>query len=198
MAKIPSRRGAILIEPYKQLRFGLTFLLINLIFSSLIVSIVGYLIWDIYEALSIYFQLDDQQSAMTLNKLIKPAIIIFVLIIAFIFTTLMASAKYTHQIYGPKVSIKRFLNEISQGKNPEPIKLRSDDQLQDLAESLNNMTKQILLHKNHQSIKLIESYLDDLIEKKPPQKITLDPSDALYDISKKLAKLSNKTTKQSS
>ena len=84
----PTRRGAILIEPYKQLRFGIMFLVINLIFSTLVFGVFGYFLWDVYGTVSLYFQLDGSESVITLSKLSKPAIIGLVLIVLFIGATL--------------------------------------------------------------------------------------------------------------
>lgn len=136
-----SRRGSILIEPYKQLRFGLMFLLVNMIFSVLIFLGFSYYLWEIYEAVVTYFKLDPAESLVTLEKLAQPAFVGLALLAAFIGTTLVLSARYTHQIFGPLVSIRRFIDELLAGKNPAPIKLRASDQLQDLAARLNALAE---------------------------------------------------------
>lgn len=133
------RRTQLLIEPYQQLRFGLIFILINFVFSALMCFVFGYFLWDIYEAISEYFKLDPSQQLMTGEKFMRPLLVGLGVVVLFIVTTLVASARYTHQIYGPLVSIRRFLDELLSGKKPDPIKLRKTDQLHDLAERLNKV-----------------------------------------------------------
>ena len=139
-----ARRGAILIEPYKQLRFGVVFLVINLVFSLLLFAVFGYFLWDVYEALSVYFQLDESQSVIAMAKITRPALIGLILIGLFIGTTLFMSVRYTHQIYGPLVSVRRFLDDLVQGRNPEPLQLRSSDQLHDLIYPLNKLSQMLM------------------------------------------------------
>ncbi|NRA46260.1 MAG: hypothetical protein HRU09_15010 [Oligoflexales bacterium] len=190
-----TRRGVILIEPYKQLRFGLTFLIINLVFSILVFGVFGYYLWDIYESLSIYFQLDKSESFITLAKIGKPAIIGLVLIICFIATTLFISARYTHQIYGPMVSILRFLDDLLEGKKPSPIQLRSSDQLQDLANKLNQLTQKPIEKfeggGEHSKKQILEG-INDLIEGKDFKKLKLPANDQYAEVAGKLEQLAQK------
>lgn len=189
-----SRREGFLIEPYKQLRFGITFLIINLIFSSLILLVFGYFIADIYQAQAIYFQLNETQSSEILSKLNKPVIIGAGLVVLFILTTLIASARYTHQFYGPLVSIRRFLDEMLSGHTPDPIQLRASDQLKDLAERLNGLTSHLDLPQKV-SVAEIESFLDDLVDGRQPKALSLGANDPLKGIAEKLQILANKTRK---
>jgi ABC-type multidrug transport system fused ATPase/permease subunit len=145
-----SRRGALLIEPYKQLKFGIMFLMLNIVFAVLVLTVFGYYLWDIYQALIRYFQLDEMQSLVTLEKLQAPFIAGLLLLVLFILATLFFSVYYTHKIYGPLVSIRRFLDQLIRGESPEPIQIRSTDQLQDLVERLNKIAEQhALLQKTH-------------------------------------------------
>jgi signal transduction histidine kinase len=172
----------VLIEPYKQLRFGLIFLTINLIFSSMILAVIGYFIWDVYTALSVYFQLNEGQQIVTLAKFGAPAAACVTLVILFILTTLILSAKLTHQIYGPLVSIRRFLDELLLGVKPAPIKLRSSDQLQDLAQRLNDLTKVIDIPTEHQTIAMVIEYLKGAINNEITVAPTVASESVLYEL----------------
>src|SRR4051812_77355 len=93
------------VEPYKQVRLGLMFLLVNFVFSFLIVGVFGYFIMDMYSAVSTYFKLSGNESAMTMNKFIFPLAMGASLIVLFVVTTILVSVRYTHEIYGPLVNI---------------------------------------------------------------------------------------------
>lgn len=190
-----SRRGGVLIEPYKQLRFGVMFLVINLIFSLLVFAVFGYYLWEIYETLSVYFKLDESQSIITLAKLGQPAMIGVVLIILFIGVTLAVSARYTHQIYGPMVSIRRFLDELIAGKKPKPLNLRVSDQFQELAEKLNtiaNICSGESAGINGESEQKVLASLNLLMKGEAAPSIDVSQQDPLYSIAMKLNELAER------
>ena len=184
-----SRRTQILIEPYQQLRFGLIFILINIVFAALICSVFGYFLWDIYEAISEYFKLDPSQKTMTAEKFLWPLLMGLGVVALFVVTTLFTSARYTHQIYGPLVSIRRFLDELLSSKKPDPIRLRKTDQLHDLADRLNNLAGLIGPPKWEYSQDKIVRFLDDLIEGREVKVLRLSESDPLKVIGDRLNKL---------
>lgn len=184
-----AKRSQILIEPYKQLRFGLIFLLINLIFSLSIILVFGYFLWDMYQAISIYFKLDADQSMVTAEKFAVPLGFGMGLITLFIFTTLFFSARYTHQIYGPMVSIRRFLDDLIAGRAPTPIKLRKTDQLQDLADRLNSIAGQLNFTGVNESRATILDFLDQTLEGRETSMLDLDADDPLKEISVKITQL---------
>ena len=126
------------VEPYKQIKLGLIFLILNIIFGAIIFGVYGYYIYDIYYAVSSYFQLNADQSSTTLSKFIYPLSIGLVIVVFFIVTTILVSVKCTHNIYGPLVSINRCLDQMIEGRTDiEPLKLRPSDELKDVAHKLN-------------------------------------------------------------
>ena len=144
--KTAGRRGgprSWFVEPYLQVKLGLMFIVVNILFSLAIFGIFGFFLWDIYAALSIIFKLDPEQSAQTAVKFATPALIGGGLIVVFMISTILIAARYTHKIYGPLVSIHRFLDTLLAGEQPTHLHLRESDQLQELAQKLNKLSDQI-------------------------------------------------------
>lgn len=136
----PGRRtgfSSIIVEPYMQVKLGLFILILNLVFACSIATVFYYYVTDIFDALSLYFKLDEAESLVTWEKLRLPLLVCGSLLIIFLALTLFVTARYTHQIYGPLVSINKFLDNALAGKKPELLKLRSSDQLNELAEKIN-------------------------------------------------------------
>lgn len=134
------RRGGVrsmLVEPYLQVKLGLMFILVNLFFSVLIFGVMIWFVSDVFGAMSTYFELTGQDAGLVTQKLRMPLMIIGLLVLFFVATTLRVAVSYTHKIYGPLISINRFLDEVLEGKKPHRLKLREGDQLQDLASKLN-------------------------------------------------------------
>lgn len=188
------RRSATLIEPYRQLRFGLIFLGINLVFSLLMLGVFGYYMWDMYSAIRVYFELSEAQSLMTLSKFAVPAGIGCLIIVGFILTTLYFSVKLTHQIYGPLVSVNRFVEELVLGDRPAPVKIRKGDELQDLVARLNQLSGKLRPEalREEPALVQIEKFVDDILEGQHPKSLHMKEDSPLFDLSDKLNRLASK------
>jgi hypothetical protein len=82
------RRGGFkswFVEPFEQVRLGLMFLVVNMIFGGLIFGVFAYYIFDMYQAVSQLFALNQAESLVTFSKFRWPLIVGAVLIVLFIF-----------------------------------------------------------------------------------------------------------------
>ena len=133
------RKGikSIIVDPYQQLKVGVVFLLINLLFCFWISGIFYYFFNDIISTMEIIYGLTADGTDELRSK--YSAFIYWVIgsIIIFALVTLFVSFKTTHRIHGPLISINRYLDEIAEGKIPNPINLRHHDQLKDVASKIN-------------------------------------------------------------
>lgn len=181
------------VEPYKQVRLGLMFLLVNGVFAAVFVSVFGYYVLEMYEVMVTYFKLSGQESATTLDKFLVPLAIGTSIIVIFIFTTILVSVRYTHEIYGPLVSIHRFLDDLLAGRTPNPIHLRESDQLQDLANKLNNLSERLMSDQRSGPLVAIHRYLDEVLEGKTPAPLKLRENDHFAELASKLTLLVQKS-----
>ena len=140
MGSIKGRRGGVrskLVEPYFQIKLGLMFIIVNLLFAMLFAGVMSWVLWDVFGAVKTYFQLSGGDAALTMTKLSTPLILVGVIVVAFVATTFYVAVHYTHKIYGPLVSINRFIDDMVEGKVPSKLALRDGDELQDLVIKLN-------------------------------------------------------------
>ena len=188
------RRGFVswFVEPYKQVRLGLMFLLVNFFFAALIAGTFGYWIMDISEAMATYFKLSGSESAVAMQKFTVPMFAGAGLIFLFILTTILVSVRYTHEIYGPLVSIHRYLDDLLNGKSPGMIQLRESDQLKDLANKLNSVADRFATDQRAGPMVAVHRFLDELIEGKTPRPIKLREDDQFSELVTKLHKVSEK------
>lgn len=189
------RRGAVswFVEPYRQVKLGLIFLIVNTVFSILIFSIFGYYVWDIYKTVSTYFSLSPDQTHLTWAKFTIPVFVGAGLTFAFFISTILISVRYTHQIYGPLVSIHRFLDQVREGETPDPLQLRESDQLKELAQKLNSLSERMTSGKRQGAMIPIYRYLDDLIAGQKPKPLQLRDGDHLNELVTKLNQLTEKS-----
>jgi|688.fasta_scaffold48283_4 hypothetical protein len=140
MGSIQGRRGGVrskLVEPYFQIKLGLMFIIVNLCFAMLFGGVMWWVLSDVFAAVKTYFDLTGGDAALTMGKLSTPLILVGVLVLAFVATTFYVAVHYTHKIYGPLVSINRFIDEMVEGRSPSKLALRDGDELQDLVLKLN-------------------------------------------------------------
>ena len=190
MAKFGRRGGlkAWFVDPYKQIKLGLIFLLLNLFFALAIFGVFGYYLWDIYSSVTTYFELSGVESSNILLKLSVPATVGAILLSIFIILTLLISVRYTYRIYGPLISIHRYLDDILAGEQTSPLVLRNKDELKTLAQKLNTLVEtRIAVNPNASSALLpIYRHLDQLLADENPPPLTLRGDDRLEAFADKI------------
>ncbi|MDP2980992.1 MAG: methyl-accepting chemotaxis protein [Candidatus Omnitrophota bacterium] len=86
-------------------------------------------------------------------------------IITAVITALAAGAVVilmTHRIVGPMYRFEKYIKEIGSGRLNSDLKIRKKDQFQNMADSLNNMTKDLKLGLGE--VNEVSDKLDKLIE----------------------------------
>lgn len=142
----PQRRTfrSLFIEPFKQVKFGLSFLGL----SSLFLLIMAYMIVTAfmaqYEQLMELYEVTDEGAkyALITNDVFMSNIIYLSLAYFFYILVLFyAVFKITHRFYGPTVAIQRFTKQIEKGNYAFRLHLRKGDELQNVAAYLNTMAE---------------------------------------------------------
>lgn len=138
-----------LVEPFKQVRFGLYVIGVFLLF---LVILAAVLIWAFREQ---YLQVMDwfsiaQEAApdLMLNDVSQKAgWIVGGVLLLFMITMLNVIVRRTHRMYGPMISINRFIEELRRGNYSARLKTREKDDFQDLVLRLNTLAQ--ALHERH-------------------------------------------------
>lgn len=141
-AKLGNRRGgffSMIVEPYRQIRLGLMILLLNIVFGLCIGGVFAYYVYDIYDALSLYHQFNPSEDHEVWQKYWRVLMICLSLVALFFILSFWVIIRYTHQIYGPLVSLHKHLDELLSGEDPPPLTIRSTDQLQSLTQKINEL-----------------------------------------------------------
>ena len=185
------RRGFVswFVEPYRQVKLGLIFVLLNLTFSLIFFCVVGYFFLDVYGSLISYFNLTADQGGQVAEKLKLPMYICFMVIASFWVSTILASAKYTHQIYGPLVSIERFLDDLIAARPFSPVEVRDGDQLKQLAAKLNKVGERVSPGYRQAPMVAIHKFLDDMMQGEVPEVLNIREGDSYHDLVLKLNKM---------
>lgn len=140
---------AYLIEPFQQIHFGLYVSGVSIVFCLVIAGLVFRAFSEQYQQVVQIFEVADFMALLTNDVFIKNAYIIGGTLLAFVAVMTAVVIQRTHRMYGPMVSIQRFVIEIARGNYAVRIKIRKKDDFQKLTEALNSMAE--ALHQRHGS-----------------------------------------------
>lgn len=139
-----------MIDPFKQLKLGVYVAVITILFVIMLSFLFLKAFWQQYQQIMEIFavaRLEDQLVLVTNEVFYRNALTIGVFLLGFIGVMLAVVFRVTHRYYGPLVAVQRFVEGVSQGEYTRRVILRKDDELQELAQSLNHMAEQ--LEKRH-------------------------------------------------
>lgn len=138
---------AYLVEPFKQIRFGLHVVIVCFTFVFLLGWLYTNAFREQYQQVIDIFTVVDPTALVENDVFIKNAFIIGGTLAALALTMLFVVIRRTHKMYGPMVSIRRFVGELQQGNYAVRIAIRESDDFQTLVRDLNELAK--TLHKRH-------------------------------------------------
>lgn len=127
-----------LTHPWQQLKYSA---IIGLFFSVLTL-ITNLRLYLNYSQISLPRELDS--NTLYTTQLVLKELLIESTIETFIFTfliSLITVTLATHRFLGPLISIKRYIEDTIDGKNPKALKIRRSDELHELVELINKLTK---------------------------------------------------------
>jgi hypothetical protein len=144
MNKNGQQRRHYLVARRFQLRFALQILLL-LLFTSLVIGwTVYYSVWNASEGelnRLLGEERIDQSDALQFRQAIRQGVgervvfrLVLLVFIAFVFTVFA-----THRMAGPMRHMEKNLQSRLRGEPPEPIRLRRNDEFQDLARLINEV-----------------------------------------------------------
>ena len=139
-----------IIEPFKQIKIGLYVIGICIAFLLIIGAMFLKAFMQQYAHVMEIFDVVDSSGKwnLVLNDVFySNAIMIGCVFIAFIAVIFIVVFKMTHKIYGPLVSIERFITDITNGRYEKRVSIRSGDELKRLVSKLNIMAEE--LEKRH-------------------------------------------------
>jgi signal transduction histidine kinase len=145
----PKRRivKTYLVEPFKQLKFGLHVVAVCLAFVIILSGLFVRAFYEQYEQVAQLFQVADSSDVLDNNVFWRNGILIGVTLVAFVGTMMWVVIRKTQRMYGPIISILRFVNELKKGNYAVRINVRQRDDFQNLVISLNELA--VDLHKQH-------------------------------------------------
>jgi hypothetical protein len=138
---------AYLVEPFKQVRFGLHVVGWSLFYCLVLGGLFVRAFWDQYSQVVQFFNVANSIDLLDNSIFWRNAIIMGGVLLAFVATLLFVVFQRTHRMYGPMVNIERFLNEIQRGNYAARLRIRSKDDFQNLAAKLNEVA--VELHRRH-------------------------------------------------
>lgn len=118
----------ILVYPSFQLRMGILFLSVSALFHAVLTVLIT----------ALYYSTMNSGNGDQIWVWMGLAALCYVL---FLISSVLVGVWYSHRLVGPIVPIRRYIRGMIAGDYSGAIKLRSNDELQDLAEDLNTLAQ---------------------------------------------------------
>lgn len=138
---------AYLVEPFKQIRFGLHVALVSLSFAAIFAYVFLEAFREQYQQVFELFNVADQTALIENDIFIRNKAKLTLTIAAFIVVTLYVVIRRTHRMYGPMISMMRFVAELKKGNYAVRIHVRERDDFQNFVTELNALA--VELQKKH-------------------------------------------------
>lgn len=138
---------AYFVEPFKQIRFGLHVVSVCLAFVFLLGWLYASAFREQYQQVIDIFAVVETAELVQNEIFIKNAILIGAALTGLVLSTIFVVVRRTHKMYGPMVSIMRFVQEIRRGNYAVRIAVRENDDFQGLVSELNLLAE--ALYKRH-------------------------------------------------
>ena len=133
-----------LVDPFKQIRMGLYFIVLSLVFMIASAGIFYQITYEQYANVMKIFNVVDTTSQWNLianDVVIRGLIKVAILLITYTILTFAMSITLTHKVYGPLVSIHNFIDDLKKGDYKKRITIREKDDLKDLVNKLNDLAE---------------------------------------------------------
>jgi signal transduction histidine kinase len=130
----------LLIDPFRQIKFGIYFIVLSLIFAVCSIAVFVFAFYEQYQHLLEVFNVVDPalQWEIVLDEVFYQNILrVLGFFALFLIVTSLVMLRLTHRYYGPLVSIERFIDELTAGEYGARVAIRSRDELQELVAKLN-------------------------------------------------------------
>lgn len=141
---------SLFIEPFKQVKFGISFLGISTAFLLLMAYMIFSAFMAQYDQLMELYNVTDEgakYALITNDVFMKNIIYLSLVYVLYIFVLFFTVFKITHRFYGPTIAVKRFTTQLEKGNYAYRLKLRKGDELQNVASYLNELAA--VLQKRH-------------------------------------------------
>lgn len=127
-----------LVEPFQQIRFGLYVVVICFIYILLFTFLFARAFQELYQQIlqtQIPAATDIALQALTQRN----SFVIGIVLLAFISTIILVVVVRTHRMYGPIISMERFIHELIQGNYSARLRTRESDDFKNLVQKLNEL-----------------------------------------------------------
>ncbi len=138
--------SSLIIEPFKQVKFGLYVIGISVAFVILCAAMFVAAFTDQYQHVMDIFNVVDPSlkwELVTNDIFYANAVRIGLMFLLYISVLFVVVFRLTHRYYGPLVSIERFLDQFAAGHYYLRAKIRDKDELHDLVAKLNHVAEEL-------------------------------------------------------
>jgi hypothetical protein len=148
---------AYLVEPFQQIRFGLHVAMVSVGTTLLLAYLFIRSQREQYQQVIDIFEVTETTDLITNDVFLRNAFLIGAALLGTMAVMMFVVIRRTHKMYGPMVSILRFVGELTRGNYAVRIHIRERDDFQGLVQKLNALAETLHIKHGSEKFSLDES-----------------------------------------
>lgn len=173
------------MRPFLVTKFAIPISACSIIFSLLLLGAMVFFVNDVASALTVYFDLNDDQKWEIISKFKTPLLFALVSLLSFNVITLLICAFYSRRMFSALDTMLRWVDLILVGEERHPLQVGFSSQSESLFRKLQQLQNEFIHTRNlnksvNSDLKNIEDYLATLHRTDTqPQPLQLQTAPAL-------------------
>ena len=132
-----------ILQPLLQLKFGIYFVLLSLVFVGVVIGLVYNRLNEIFQLVIELTDVPEEISAVIYNEISTVQIWVIGAGVLYFFISLLVSILLTHRMVGPTIAFKRHIQSLIDGNFEAKTFLRKRDAFTEVANLLNNLSDKL-------------------------------------------------------
>lgn len=133
----------LVIEPFRQIRFGLHVSAVSLIFAIVLMVVIVRAFYKQYQQVIEWFQVAEIAELMDNDVIVANVRIILIVMFFMVVAIHWVIFRRTHRLYGPMVAIQRFIQELQKGNFEARVVVREKDDFKHVVKQLNQLASKL-------------------------------------------------------
>jgi hypothetical protein len=135
--------GGLWVRPRAQMKQAFTIVVVGIVYQMVLIGVLGYFSNKSFQIIAEVYHIEPDAVSVVTDSIFSNVVIVLALGIVLGVIAVFVWIRMNHRFFGPLVPIARHIDEMTQGNYATRLKLRKDDEWQDLADGLNKLAAKL-------------------------------------------------------
>lgn len=127
------------VRPKAQMKQAFAIVLVGIIYQMALIGVLGYFSNKSFQIIAQVYHIEPEAVAVVTDSIFSNVLIVLALGVVLGVLAIFIWVRMNHRFFGPLVPISRHIDDLCAGNYTSRLKLRKDDEWQELADGLNKL-----------------------------------------------------------